>query len=207
MPKGHGRLKAYLLSLLACAIAVPIAWELDAPSSCFLLAAMVSSFYGGRGPGYFTVLISAILFDLLFILPRFHFLHSQESYLRLGVFIAAMVLATELIEARHRAEESLNRTQAKLAQATADRHHIGVLGLRHSRDQPTPECHGCKWSNSACAGFRSILRNLASAKAELRERIVRGIWKRCRRHHQRASRTLSKIVASKDANRFAANRG
>jgi C4-dicarboxylate-specific signal transduction histidine kinase len=118
MAKYYAQLKAYLLALLACAIALPIAWELDAPSSCFLLAAMVSSLYGGRGPGYFTVLISSVLFDYLFLIPRFQFLHSNESYLRLIVFMAAMVFAVELIETRRRAEESLRQMQSKLAQAT-----------------------------------------------------------------------------------------
>ncbi|HEX3374220.1 MAG TPA: ATP-binding protein [Edaphobacter sp.] len=117
MLENFGRLKGYLLAVLVCTIALPIAWELDAPSSCFLLAAMVSSLYGGRGPGYLTVLVSSILFDLLFLLPRFQLHHSHESYLRLTVFIAAMILATELIAARRRSEESLRQTQTKLAQA------------------------------------------------------------------------------------------
>lgn len=118
MPENYSPLKIYMLALLTCAIALPVGLELDAPSSCFLLAGMISSLYGGRGPGYLTVLISAILFDFVFLLPRFHVLHSRESFLRLLVFIAAMILATELIAARRRAEESLRQTQAKLAQAT-----------------------------------------------------------------------------------------
>ena len=117
MLENFRRLKGYLLALLVCAIALPIAWELGAPSSCFLLAAMVSSLYGGRGPGYLTVVVSSILFDLFFLLPRFQLFHSHESYLRLAVFIGAMIFATELIAARRRSEESLRDTQAKLAQA------------------------------------------------------------------------------------------
>ena len=117
MLENLGRLKGYLLAVLVCAIALPIAWELDAPSSCFLLATMVTSLYGGRGPGYLTVVVSSILFDLLFLLPRFQLLHSHESYLRLAIFIAAMILATELIAAKRRSEESLRRTQTKLSQA------------------------------------------------------------------------------------------
>jgi signal transduction histidine kinase len=78
---------------------------------------MVSSLYGGRGPGYLTVVVSSILFDLFFLLPRFQLFHSHESYLRLAVFIGAMIFATELIAARRRSEESLRDTQAKLAQA------------------------------------------------------------------------------------------
>jgi C4-dicarboxylate-specific signal transduction histidine kinase len=117
MLENFRRLKGYLLAAVVCAIALPIAWELDAPSSCFLLAAMVSSLYGGRGPGYLTVLVSFVLFDLFFLLPRFQLFHSHESYLRLAVFIAAMILATELIAAKRRSEESLRQTEAKLAHA------------------------------------------------------------------------------------------
>ena len=73
MFENFGRLKGYLLAVLACAIALPVAWELDAPSSCFLLAAMVSGLHGGRGPGYLTVLVSSILFDVLFLLLDFNF--------------------------------------------------------------------------------------------------------------------------------------
>jgi C4-dicarboxylate-specific signal transduction histidine kinase len=171
MLEAHGRLKTYLFAVLACTIALPIAWELDAPSSCFLLAAMVSSLYGGRGPGYLTVLISSILFDLFFLLPRFHFFHSHESYLRLAVFIAAMVLATELITARRRAEESLRQTQAKLAQAT----QVATISefsasVIHEISQPLS---AMVTNGQTCVRWLSAdPPNLANAKAAA-ERIVR----------------------------------
>jgi C4-dicarboxylate-specific signal transduction histidine kinase len=171
MPKDYGRLKTYLLAVLACMIALPIAWELDAESSCFLLAAMVSSLYGGRGPGYLTVLVSSALFDFFFLLPRFHFLHSRESYLRLAVFIAAMILATELIAARRRAEESLRQTQAKLAQAT----QIATISefsasVIHEISQPLS---AMVTNGQTCVRWLSVdPPNLADAKAAA-ERIVR----------------------------------
>lgn len=118
MPTIYGRLRTYGLAILVCAIALPIGWQLDAPSSCFLLAAMISSLYGGRGPGYLTVFISTVLFNFIFLTPMFHLLHPREQVLRLLVFITAMTLATEVIAARRRTEESLRQTQAKLAQAT-----------------------------------------------------------------------------------------
>jgi C4-dicarboxylate-specific signal transduction histidine kinase len=171
MPNDYGRLKGYPLAILACAIAVPIAWELDAPSSCFLLAAMVSSLYGGRGPGYLTVCVSSFLFDFVFLLPRFHFIHSRESYLRLAVFIVAMILATELIAARRRAEESLRQTQVKLAQAT----QIATLSefsasVIHEISQPLSAMVA---NGQTCVRWLSVHPpNLMDAKAAA-ERIVR----------------------------------
>jgi C4-dicarboxylate-specific signal transduction histidine kinase len=171
MPGGYGRLKTYLVAVLACMIALPIAWELDAESSCFLLAAMVSSLYGGRGPGYLTVLVSSILFDFFFLLPRFDFFHSRESYLRLAVFIAAMILATELIAARRRAEESLRQTQVKLAQAT----QIATISefsasVIHEISQPLS---AMVTNGQTCVRWLSVdPPNLAGAK-EAAERIVR----------------------------------
>ena len=69
------------------------------------------------------------------------------------IFIVAMVLATELIAARRRTEESLRQTQAKLAHATQTAAPIGVLSLSHSRDQPTSERNGCEWANLRALAF------------------------------------------------------
>jgi signal transduction histidine kinase len=118
MPLNFSPLKTDLLAVAACVLALPLAWELDAPSSCLLLAVMVSSLYGGRRSGYISVVLGAALFYVFFLTPRFSVFHPRGEFLRLFVFIVAMVLATELIAARHRAEESLRQTQTKLAQAT-----------------------------------------------------------------------------------------
>jgi C4-dicarboxylate-specific signal transduction histidine kinase len=118
MPRNYSPLKADLLALTTCVVALPIAWKLDAPSSCFLLAAMVGSLYGGRRSGYLAAVFGTVLFYLIFLAPRFSLFHPRGEFLRLLFFIAATVLATELIAARYRSEESLRQTQAKLAQAT-----------------------------------------------------------------------------------------
>lgn len=118
MVEHRGLWAKYLFAILTCAMALLLGWELESPSSSFLLAAMISSLYGGRGPGYMTVAVSTVLFDYFSLLPRFHFLHFGESLLRFLVFISAMVFASELIAARRRTEESLRQTEAKLARAT-----------------------------------------------------------------------------------------
>jgi hypothetical protein len=44
------KLRGYGLATVACALALALAWPLDAPASCFLLAVAVSALYGGKGP-------------------------------------------------------------------------------------------------------------------------------------------------------------
>ena len=45
-------LRGYGLALLACGIALVIARPLNAASSCFVLAGIASSLFGGRGRGF-----------------------------------------------------------------------------------------------------------------------------------------------------------
>jgi hypothetical protein len=49
--------------VIACGIARP----LNAESSCFVLVVIVSSLFGGRGPGLLAVRFSAIAFDVFFL--------------------------------------------------------------------------------------------------------------------------------------------
>jgi len=45
-------LRGYGVAAIACGIALMIAGPLNAESSCFVLAVIVSSLFGGRGPGF-----------------------------------------------------------------------------------------------------------------------------------------------------------
>src|SRR3984893_17739110 len=63
----HSHLQRYGLALVACGVALALARPLDAPSSCFLLAIIVSGLFGCRGPGLLAVGLSAIAFNFLFL--------------------------------------------------------------------------------------------------------------------------------------------
>ncbi len=104
--------RRYGLAAVSCGLALAVAWPLDAPSSCFFLAVMVSSLYGGKGPGIFSILLSALAFDYFFLPPRFHFYVEPSSYLRFAVFLGATFLIAALIETRRRMEESRRDIQA-----------------------------------------------------------------------------------------------
>jgi signal transduction histidine kinase len=111
-------LNRYGIAVIACGVALAIARPLRAESSCFLLAIIASSLFGGRGPGYLAVALSAIAFDFFFLPARLSLTSPASFYLRFGVFLVAAFTASQLIETRRRIEEDLSRTQARLSRAT-----------------------------------------------------------------------------------------
>ncbi|QNI33398.1 sensor histidine kinase [Alloacidobacterium dinghuense] len=112
------KMRHYGVAAIACGIALVVARPLKAESSCFLLAIIVSSLFGGRGPGLLAVGLSTIAFDIFFLPAPLPLSSDPSSYLRLGVFLAAAITASQLIEAKKRIEETLRRTQARLSRAT-----------------------------------------------------------------------------------------
>src|ERR1700689_5635178 len=95
-------LRGYGLALLARGIALVIARPLNAASSCFLLAIIATSLFGGRGPGLLAVGLSAIAFDLFFLPSPLSLSSTPVSYLRVGAFLLVGFTASELIETKRR---------------------------------------------------------------------------------------------------------
>src|SRR5258707_119343 len=102
----HSRLKHYGLTVIACAVAVALAGPLDAPSSCFLLAVIASSLFGGTGPGLLAVGLSAVAFNFLFLPSPLSLSSPSSHYLRFGVFVVAALATSQLVETKRRIEES-----------------------------------------------------------------------------------------------------
>ena len=121
----HPRLRHYGLALIACGVALVLARPLDAPSSCFMLAIIVSGLFGGRKPGLLAVGFSAIAFNFLFLPSPLSLSAPSSSYFRFGVFVVTALTTSQLIEAKRRIEESrrrieeaLSSTQVRLSRAT-----------------------------------------------------------------------------------------
>src|SRR6202521_5947479 len=137
-------LQRYGLAAISCGVALAVAWPIDAPSSCFLLAVTVSSLFGGLGPGMFSVALSAIAFDYFFLWRTSPPAQEPATLLRFSVFIAAALLIAGWMEIKRRGEESRNRAEEALRQAQADLAHISrvtTLGeltasLAHEVKQP-----------------------------------------------------------------------
>src|SRR5216683_1636208 len=111
-------LRGYGVAVIACGIALLIARPLKAESSCFVLAVIVSSLFGGRGPGLLAVGLSAIAFDVFFLPSLLSLSSPPSSYLRFGVFLVVAFTASQLIETKRRSEEALRTIQARLSRAT-----------------------------------------------------------------------------------------
>src|SRR5713226_4353185 len=135
--KVPSKLQRYGLTTISCGVALAVAWPIDAPSSCFLLAVTVSSLFGGLGPGLFSVALSALAFDYFFLRREFPLATEPATYLRFAVFLAAALLIAGLMEMKRRAEEALRQAQADLAHVN----RVTTMGeltasLAHEVNQP-----------------------------------------------------------------------
>jgi C4-dicarboxylate-specific signal transduction histidine kinase len=137
-------LQRYGLAIISCGVALILAWPIDAPSSCFLLAVTASSLFGGLGPGLLSVVLSALAFEHFFLWRTFPPAHETATFLRFAVFVIATLLITALMEVKRRVEESRTRAQEALRLAQSDLarvNRVSTMGeltasLAHEVNQP-----------------------------------------------------------------------
>jgi len=103
----------YGLALISCGAALAVAIPTDAASSCFIIAVVVSSLWGGREPGILSAAISILSFDYFFLPPQHRFAVAPASYPRFVAFLGAIILVVILIEAKRRADQSRRQIDAQ----------------------------------------------------------------------------------------------
>src|SRR5579864_2242015 len=138
------KIQRYGLAVICTGIALPVAWPIDAPASCFLLAVMVNSVFGGLGPGLLSVALSAIAYEQFFLWRTPPRAHEPAALLRFTAFLTATLLVTGLMEMKRRAEQSRNRAQEALRQANSDLTRVSrvttmgelTASLAHEVNQP-----------------------------------------------------------------------
>jgi C4-dicarboxylate-specific signal transduction histidine kinase len=138
------KLERYALPVISCGIALAVARPIDAPASCFLLAVMVSSLFGGLGPGLFSAALSAIAYEHFFLWKASAPTHEPAPFLRYTVFLVATLVTTGLMEMKRRAEESRTHAEEDLRQAHADLARVSrvttmgelTASLAHEVNQP-----------------------------------------------------------------------
>jgi K+-sensing histidine kinase KdpD len=144
------KLRRYGLAAISCAVAVVVARPLDAPSSCFFLAVMVSSLDAGQGPGLLSVGLSSLAFDYFFLPPRFHLFTEPSSLLRFAVFLGAALLVNRLVEIKRREEESRRQSDAQY-RTIADTAPDAIISIDEQRSNPSCESSGYQDLGLGCA--------------------------------------------------------
>jgi signal transduction histidine kinase len=142
--KALSTVQRYGLATISCGVALAVAWPIDAPASCFLLAVTVSGLFGGLGPSLLSVGLSALAFNYLFLRRTLPPAVEPAILLRSAVFLAATLLITGLMEIKRRVEESRNRAEGALRQAQADLARVSrattmgefTASLAHEVNQP-----------------------------------------------------------------------
>jgi len=138
------KLRRYALATISCGIALAVAWPIDAPASCFLLAITISSLFGGLGPGLLSVGLSALAFEYFFLHRTFPPAVQPAVFLRFAVFLVASLLIAGLMEIKRRVEQSRNRAEEALHQTQSDLAHVSrvttmgelTASLAHEVNQP-----------------------------------------------------------------------
>ena len=142
--KAFSKLQRYGLAVISCGVALLVAWPIDAPASCLLLAVAVSSLFGGLGPGLLSIALSATAFNYLFLRRTNPPAVEPAVFFRFAVFLLATLLIAMLIEVKRRVENSRNRAEEALRQANSDLSRVSrvttmgelTASLAHEVNQP-----------------------------------------------------------------------
>jgi len=138
------KLQRYSLATICCGVALVVAWPIDAPASCFLLAVTVSSLFGGLGPGLLSVGLSSLAFNHFFLHRTVPPAAEPAVTLRFVVFLGATLLITGLMEMKRRVEQSRNHAEEALRQAQSELARVSrvttmgelTASLAHEVNQP-----------------------------------------------------------------------
>ena len=136
---GISRTRRYLMALVTPVVvagAMQLTWPFfeHAPVSLFLVAVMLSAWYGGLGPGLVSVLVSLLLADYFFIQPYFALWPPRRGdsvyliiLLIVGSFIS--VLTESMRRTSKRAESNLQSTRrAKKILRRSQEQLAGIIG-------------------------------------------------------------------------------
>src|SRR5882724_2104842 len=114
----------YLLSVLSVAAATGVTLLLGDytfRTPFFFVAILVSTWFGGRGPGLFAVLLSTLSINFFIFEPRFSFLFGFRDVLHLAVFLFCALVISSWSTARRRAEHGLERARDELEKKVQER--------------------------------------------------------------------------------------
>src|SRR5713101_3658343 len=107
----------YGLSILSVAISTAATTPLESfgvRTSLFFPAILLSTWFGGTGPGLLAVLLSTLSINFFLLEPRFAFSFSFRDAVHLAVFLFTALLISSWSAGRRRVEHALKRSRADL---------------------------------------------------------------------------------------------
>jgi len=132
------------------------------PNSLFFCAIVVSSWFGGLGPGLLSGLLSVGVIDYYFISPRYILTVNPEDVPRLAVFLISATAISSLSGGQRRAKESLRQARDELETKVQER----TAELRRINDELRAEIAERKNAEGALLSSEARLKQ-AQAVAHL----------------------------------------
>lgn len=112
---------AIILAVLVRQVLHPVLME-RSPYPTFVVAVMVTAWYGGLRPALLTVAVGPILAAFLFVPPRQSlFLTDREDWLSLSLYVACSVVIAWLTDRLHIARQAAEETTAQLRHEVHER--------------------------------------------------------------------------------------
>ena len=145
----------------------------DPVFALFFVAVLVSSWYGGLGPGLFATALSVILADYYTFPPPGQFPLDADIALRLGVEVVAALIISSLTAARRRIAATL-REQREQLQAARDQFEVILGSVADGIVAEAPDGR-LLYANAAAAqvvGYPSVQAMLDSVPGERLQRFV-----------------------------------
>jgi signal transduction histidine kinase len=100
------KLRGVCFAVAVCLAATLLSRVSRAPSSCFHLAIVICTLYGGIGVGLLSIGLAALSFDYFFLSSHFRLSPELSTYPRFAAFIATALFINLAIAAKQRAERA-----------------------------------------------------------------------------------------------------
>lgn len=170
----HSSLR-YGVAVLSIGVALLLGWTTPlsglSPSALFFAAVMVSSWYGGLGPGLLATLLSALSIDYFLVPPVFTVVADWGDVVRTIVFVLEAVLISWLNAKRRRLEESLRERNDELVSMHRQKDaFLATLG-HELRNLLTPVCNGLDVLRLRCAGDSELAHICDTAERRARHMV------------------------------------